>query len=89
MAAVAAALIVARTYFYARHLVQNALKQVPQKLGLASSAAPRLYPFSVRPGTNHLRGARSKGWFQTAGEVDFDPKLFAIPESVKIEESKP
>ena len=33
-AIVAALLLVAGTYFYARHRVQNALKQVPEKIGL-------------------------------------------------------
>ncbi len=33
-AAIAAVLLVAGTYFYARHRVQNALKQVPEKMGL-------------------------------------------------------
>jgi lipopolysaccharide export system protein LptA len=34
LSAVAAALLVAGAYFYARHRVQNALKQVPEKMGL-------------------------------------------------------
>ena len=33
-AIVAALLLVAGTYFYARHRVQNALKQIPEKIGL-------------------------------------------------------
>jgi len=33
-AAIAAVLLVAGAYFYARHRVQNALKQVPEKIGL-------------------------------------------------------
>jgi len=33
-AIVAAVLLVAGTYFYARHRVQNALKQIPEKMGL-------------------------------------------------------
>jgi hypothetical protein len=27
-------------------------------------------------------------WYSGYGEVDFDPRLFAKPENVKIEESK-
>jgi len=34
VAAIAALLLVAGAYFYARHRVQNALKQVPEKIGL-------------------------------------------------------
>ena len=34
LSAVAAALLVAGAYFYARHRVQNALKQVPERMGL-------------------------------------------------------
>jgi len=44
-AIVAALLVVAGTYFYARHRVQNALKQIPGKIGLEIKQPPAVLLF--------------------------------------------
>jgi hypothetical protein len=54
-------------------------------LALFTTGTPER-PLSVAQQRN---GKSDIYWYSGYGEVDFDPKLFAKPENVKIEESKP
>jgi lipopolysaccharide export system protein LptA len=54
VAAIAATVVVAGAYFYARHRVQNALKQVPEKIGLGIQQSADGFTISRSDGSRTL-----------------------------------
>jgi lipopolysaccharide export system protein LptA len=70
-AAIAAGLIVGGAYFYARHRVQNALKQVPEKIGADIRQSAQGYTYSQsEQGRTLFKIQASKAIFKLNGRAE-------------------
>ena len=70
-AAIAAGVIVSVAYFYGRHRVQNALKQVPEKIGIDIKQTAQGYTYSQSAqGRTLFKIQAAKALFKIGGQAE-------------------